>query len=265
MDQLKLLLMVSMVSTLLLMLSAEKIRPARQFPFYREWVWIGIGVMVFFVALANTWSLVVPKEWLRKHRLFDGEPSGVAGGIMVWYVFNTFITYWYHRFQHRFSVAWRMLHQVHHGVPRVDIPSALVAHPFDVIVSTTLSIVVTAFLLGLDARAVAIVSVFQFFITLFPHWNVRTPSWVGYFIQRPEEHILHHQRGIHAGDYSDWPLWDKVFGTYRAPLGEPVQIGFEKAGFAEHSRCSRLSTFNAAGYINRGRIEGTSRASSVSS
>ena len=34
--------------------------------------------------------------------LFDGEPLGVASGITVWYVFNTFITYWYHRFQHRF-------------------------------------------------------------------------------------------------------------------------------------------------------------------
>ena len=73
---------------------------------------------------------------------------GVAGGITIWYVFNTFITYWYHRFQHRFSIAWRMLHQVHHGVPRVDIPSALIAHPLDVIVSTTLSILVTAFYSG---------------------------------------------------------------------------------------------------------------------
>jgi multisubunit Na+/H+ antiporter MnhB subunit len=46
-----------MVSTLLVMLIAERIRPARQFRFYRGWIWIGIGVMVFFVALANTSSL----------------------------------------------------------------------------------------------------------------------------------------------------------------------------------------------------------------
>jgi sterol desaturase/sphingolipid hydroxylase (fatty acid hydroxylase superfamily) len=252
MDPLRIFLMFSLVATLLLMLIAERIWPARQFPFYRGWIWIGIGVIVFFVALANTWSLVVPKEWLREHRLFDGEPLGVAGGITVWYVFNTFVTYWYHRFQHRFSVPWRMLHQVHHGVPRVDIPSALMAHPFDVIVSTTLSILVTAFLLGLDPRAVAIASVCQFFITLFPHWNVRTPNWVGYFIQRPEEHILHHQREVHAGNYSDWPLWDKVFGTYRAPAEKPVQVGFERAGFAEHLKMLAFIDVNVAGYVNRG-------------
>lgn len=92
MDPLEIILICSMVGTLLLMLIAERIRPARQFPFYRGWIWIGIGVMVFFVALANTWSLVVPKEWLRQHRLFDGEPLGVVGGITVWYVFNTFVT-----------------------------------------------------------------------------------------------------------------------------------------------------------------------------
>jgi sterol desaturase/sphingolipid hydroxylase (fatty acid hydroxylase superfamily) len=265
MDPLKIILMLSMVVTLLLMLSAERNRPAREFPSYRGWIWIGVGVMVFFVGLANTWSLVVPKEWLREHRLLDGESWGVAAGITIWYVSNTFITYWYHRFQHRFSIAWRMLHQVHHGVPRVDIPSALIAHPLDVIVSTTLSILVTAFLLGLDPRAVAIVSVLQFFITLVPHWNVRTPNWVGYFIQRPEEHILHHQREVHAGNYSDWPLWDKVFGTYREPVEEPVQVSFERAGFTEQLKMLAFIDVNAIGYVNRGRIESTSSATSVSS
>ena len=70
-------------------------------------------------------------------------------------------------------------------------------------------------------------------MVLFVHWNVRTPKWVGYFIQRPEEHILHHQCGVHASNYSDWPLWDKVFGTYRRPVESPVEVGFERAGFAE--------------------------------
>lgn len=240
--------MLIMVSLLFLMLIAEKIRPARQFPFYPGWLWIGIIVMVSFVALANSWSLVVPKVWLRAHRLFDGESLGVWGGVTVWYVFNTFLTYWYHRFQHDVSVAWRMLHQVHHGVPRVDIPSALMAHPFDVIVSTTFSILVTAFLLGLDPRAVSIASVIQFFITLFPHWNVRTPKWVGYFVQRPEEHILHHQRGVHAGNYSDWPVWDKVFGTYRTPIDEPVQVGYDRAGFAEQVKMLVFIDINSPSY-----------------
>jgi len=168
MDPLKLLLMATMVATLTLMLMAERFRPARLFPVYRGWIWIGLGVMLVFVALANGWSLVISKDWLREHRLLHGEVLGTGGGIVVWYVFNTFVGYWYHRLQHRSSLAWRALHQVHHGVPRVDIPSALVAHPLDVIVSTTLSILVTAFLLGLDLRTVAIVNALQLFILCFP-------------------------------------------------------------------------------------------------
>lgn len=265
MDRVKIFLIVSTVSTLVLMLIAERIRPARQFPFYRGWIWIGVGVMVFFVALANAWSLVVPKEWLHEHRLVNGESLGVARGIVVWYVFNTFVTYWYHRLQHRSTVAWRLLHQVHHGVPRVDIPSALVAHPFDVIVSATLSILVTALLLGLHPRAVDIIGVLQFFIALFPHWNVRTPNWVGYFIQRPEEHILHHQRGVHAGNYSDWPVWDKVFGTYRLPVEERVQVGYERAGFWEQIKMLAFIDVNAEAYGNRASIESSADVSGVAS
>ena len=168
MDPLKLSLMAAMVATLTLMLMAERFRAARLFPVYRGWIWIGLGVMLVFVALANGWSLVISKDWLREHRLLHGEVLGTGGGIVVWYVFNTFVGYWYHRLQHRSSLAWRALHQVHHGVPRVDIPSALVAHPLDVIVSTTLSILVTAFLLGLDLRTVAIVNALQLFILCFP-------------------------------------------------------------------------------------------------
>jgi sterol desaturase/sphingolipid hydroxylase (fatty acid hydroxylase superfamily) len=264
MEPSKILLIASMVSPLLLMLTAERVWPARQFPAYRGWVWIGIGVMVFFIALANSWSLVVPKEWLHEHRLANGEFLGIGRGIALWYIFNTFVDYWYHRFQHRFSIAWRMLHQVHHGVPRVDIAGALIAHPFDVIVSTTLSILVTAFLLGLDPHAVAIVGVLQFFITLFPHWNVRTPHWVGYFIQRPEEHILHHQRGVHAGNYSDWPFWDKVFGTYRSPVDVPVQVGYERAGFWEQLKMLAFVDVSAVGYGNsRHSIDSSVSVSSV--
>jgi len=265
MNSLAILLMTVMLSTVVFMAVAERIWPARQFPSVRGWVWIGIGVMVLFFTVANIWSLVVPRTWLRDRRLLNGEPWGVAGGIAVWYVFNTFVTYWYHRFQHQFSFSWRMLHQLHHGVPRIDIPGALVAHPLDVIVSTTLSIFVTAFLLGLDPRAVAIVSVLQFFMALFVHWNVRTPKWVGYFIQRPEEHVLHHQRGVHAGNYSDWPLWDKVFGTYRQPVEGPVQIGYERARFAEQLKMLAFVDVNTTDYVNGGRIESSLSAGGASS
>ena len=45
---------------------------------------------------------------------------------------------------------------------------------------------------------------------------------LGYLIQRPESHAIHHARGVHAHNYADLPLWDIVFGTFRnAPAEAP--------------------------------------------
>ena len=56
--------------------------------------------------------------------------------------------------------------------------------------------------------------------------NVRTPQWVGYFLQRPESHSLHHARGVHQFNYSDLPLFDILFGTFRNPKDFADQNGF---------------------------------------
>ena len=45
-------------------------------------------------------------------------------------------------------------------------------------------------------------------------------------IARPESHSVHHQRGVHAFNYSDLPLWDMVFGTFRNPIEFNAECGF---------------------------------------
>jgi len=55
---------------------------------------------------------------------------------------------------------------------------------------------------------------------VFQHANLKTPRWVGYLVQRPESHAVHHERGVHAYNYSDLPLWDMVFGTFRNPAAD---------------------------------------------
>jgi len=56
---------------------------------------------------------------------------------------------------------------------------------------------VTVFLLGLDPLAAAIIGYVGAFYGLFQHWNVRTPRWLGYVIQRPEAHCHHHELNVH--------------------------------------------------------------------
>ncbi len=64
------------------------------------------------------------------------------------------------------------------------------------------------------------------FFSMFQHLNVRTPAWLGYVIERPESHMVHHAREVHALNYSDLPLWDMLFGTFRNPARFEGDVGF---------------------------------------
>ena len=61
---------------------------------------------------------------------------------------------------------------------------------------------------------------------MFQHWNVKTPRWLDYVIQRPEAHGLHHEMGVHARNSSDFPLWDILMGTFENPKTFDGDVGF---------------------------------------
>jgi sterol desaturase/sphingolipid hydroxylase (fatty acid hydroxylase superfamily) len=61
---------------------------------------------------------------------------------------------------------------------------------------------------------------------LIYHWNICTPHWLGYVIQRPESHCVHHERDRHTYNYSDLPLWDMLFGTFKNPRSTSFLCGF---------------------------------------
>jgi sterol desaturase/sphingolipid hydroxylase (fatty acid hydroxylase superfamily) len=79
---------------------------------------------------------------------------------------------------------------------------------------------------GVSAEAAIVVNVLATLYGLFQHANIKTPHWLGYFIQRPESHSAHHERGVHARNYSDLPLWDMIFGTFHNPKTFDGQVGF---------------------------------------
>jgi len=83
--------------------------------------------------------------------------------------------------------------------------------------------------LGLSPEAGAWAAAFIGFCGVFQHAQVRTPRWLGYLIQRPESHAIHHARNVHAFNYADLPLWDMVFGTFRN--GPAVGTPLPRQGF----------------------------------
>jgi sterol desaturase/sphingolipid hydroxylase (fatty acid hydroxylase superfamily) len=158
--------------------------------------------------------------------LLDGSGFGTWGGAAVGILVYEFGHYWYHRAAHAFDWLWRAGHQMHHSAESLDAFGALYQHPLDVFFFTTVASLVFYPLLGLTVEAGVISAFFLTFNAMFQHMSMKTPRWLGYLIQRPESHSVHHGKGIHRYNYSDLPLWDIVFGTFRNPEGFQREHGF---------------------------------------
>jgi sterol desaturase/sphingolipid hydroxylase (fatty acid hydroxylase superfamily) len=213
--------------TYLAMLAIEAKWPARHFPPRRGWRWLGFAFLVLIMSVGAMLPLLLPLEWMATHRWFDGTGLGVLGGSLVGWCVLSGVNFAYHRASHALPTLWRLSHQLHHSPQRIDISGSVLFHPVEMVMQVLLQLFVTVIVLGLDPLAAALTGVIAAFYGLFQHWNVRTPVWLGYLIQRPEAHCVHHRRGVHAFNYGDLPLWDLLFGSFRNPAAFKGDCGFD--------------------------------------
>lgn len=207
-----------------MMVLESRMSGGRDMPHIRRWRLIGLGALIVTLA-CNALSPLLIVPLLPDLVLIDLSRWGLGAAVPV-LILTTFFTYWSHRLQHRYDWLWRLGHQFHHSALRVDIASSMIFHPFDILVGTVMT-VLAAGLLKAGAEAAALAGALNFFIAPYQHWNVATPRWTGFVIQRPEAHMLHHQRDVHARNFGDLPVWDMVFGTFANPLRADVAVGFE--------------------------------------
>jgi len=183
---------------------------------------VTVAIFFFTGEVAAFWGNVFG-DW----HLFDGRALGLAGGAVTGVLVYELVHYWYHRAAHQWNWLWRAGHQVHHSAESLDAFGAFYLHPLDAAMFTTISSLVLFPLLGLSVEAGVVAALFLTFNAMFQHANVPTPHWLGYLIQRPESHNIHHARGIHRYNYSDLPLWDMLFGTFRNPRNvDGLECGF---------------------------------------
>ena len=211
--------------TFLVGLLLEPLLPGgRSFPQVKYWRLIGIGAFVVSAACYALLPYLFTPLLGPIHMLnLSGWGLWAAAPAVI---LTTFFTYWTHRIQHRFDILWRLGHQLHHGVARVDVASSAVFHPVDVAVQVVAALLAVG-LLGVSAQAAALAGSVGFFFAVFQHMNVRTPRWVGWAVQRPEAHCLHHERDVHARNFGDMTWWDMIFGTYQNPESFSGEVGFE--------------------------------------
>lgn len=207
-----------------LFLAADFSFCARRFRKPRFWRLRAFAVSAGIVAW-STWFALTLGGLLEGVSVFDFSglgPWGAPLGVLVY----EFGHYWYHRAAHRFDWLWRAGHQMHHSAESLDAFGAYWLHPIDAALFTAIQVLVLYPLLGLAPEAGALAALWLTFNALFQHANVRTPAWLGYVMQRPEAHLVHHGRGVHAWNYADLPLWDMVFGTFRNPAVIDAEAGF---------------------------------------
>ncbi len=209
----------------LIMMTIEAFLPGRLFPRVAYW-WLRALLFNAIQAAIIVATGYFFDGWLANHRLWNADVLGTLGGIAVGYFVHSFVYYWWHRARHESPWLWRWLHRFHHAPQRIEIITSFYKHPLEIVANSLLSSAVLYLGVGLSPRAVAGVFLVCGLAELFYHWNVSTPHWVGYLIQRPESHCLHHQEGVHRFNYGDLPLFDMLFGTFRNPLNWAARTGF---------------------------------------
>jgi len=168
--------------------------------------------------------------------------SGVLAG-MDWPAWATILVvvaildgfaYAAHVLLHTWPPAWRF-HRVHHSDPHVDVSTAFRQHPLETVWRHSFQ-TAGALLLGASPRAVAVYLSLSALNAQLEHahvpWPPRLERWARLLLVTPAMHRVHHSRLQHDTDtnYSNiFSLWDRVFGTFRAPRpGESIACGLDE-------------------------------------
>lgn len=206
---------------------AERLWPAAKLPRVEAW-WarillinaIQLGVLLL---AGQTWD-----RWMSGTSLFHVShySTDLVAAVVAYFV-SSFVYYWWHRFRHESQVFWKLCHQLHHSARRIEIVTSFYKHPVEILLNSVLSSAIVFPLLGCSIRAASYYTVLTAIAEYFYHWNIRTPRWLGYLIQRPESHRVHHQYRHHTNNFADLPIWDLIFKTFKNPKRVVDRCGFE--------------------------------------
>ncbi|MEO9964494.1 MAG: sterol desaturase family protein [Reichenbachiella sp.] len=208
-----------------LLIAWEEIFPARKLPKVKNWRIKGLTFFFTYFFVASYLPLFTD-PYLAEYQLMDLSQWGVIPSAIIGFVILETVQYAYHRLMHKYDFFWRNFHQVHHSAERLDCYGALFHSPLDMIGFTMVGSISFALIVGLSPYAITINIFVINFLAFFQHANIHTPRWVGYLVQRPESHSVHHGRNIHRYNYADLPLIDMIFGTFQNPESYTKATGF---------------------------------------
>ena len=164
-------------------------------------------------------------DWVRWQLPSEGI-LGVPAGIVVFYLFSTFIGYWQHRMMH-----WRWfwhLHKFHHAATEFNIITSFRTNPAEAFRVIPFAIPLF-FVKPPSAEMFAAFTVANQMLALLQHSELPwTLGWLGrWVIASPANHQIHHSIDEEHRDlnFSTCPLWDHMFGTWYNGSNRPSGYG----------------------------------------
>jgi sterol desaturase/sphingolipid hydroxylase (fatty acid hydroxylase superfamily) len=216
-----------LVAIALGMFAVERLWPANALPRVQNW-WGRILLVNVIQALILVLAGITWDRWMQGASLIqlrDRLPD-FPSALLTYFVL-TFIYYGWHRIRHESQFFWRLCHQLHHSPARIEVFTSFYKHPVEITLNSLLSSAIAYPLMGCSVAAAAQMTFLTAIAEFFYHWNIRTPRAVGYFIQRPESHRIHHQYRHHTQNFADLPIWDMLFGTFRNADQPVARCGFD--------------------------------------
>ena len=204
----------------------EVITPASSNDCDRRWLILASSLSIFqtLSTLLAGWFFT---DNIRAISLFNFGGANVIAQGAIGFTLTSFVAYWWHRAMHKSDFLWRTFHQLHHSPKRIESLTAFYLHPFDAIAATLLNGICCYTILGLNAYGCAISLLGAAIYNIFIHADLKTPYWLGYVIQRPEMHRVHHKHMVHKQNYG-LACFDLLFGTFENPKEYVTEVGFDK-------------------------------------
>jgi sterol desaturase/sphingolipid hydroxylase (fatty acid hydroxylase superfamily) len=235
----------------------DRIIPDQKLPRVKGW-WTTCIVINLFQLLAVLIATFTWEQWLQNTSYFTNVTSfhlrdhvnPFIGGVIA-YVLSTWLFYHWHRARHSVYILWIVFHQFHHSPKRIETITSFYKHPFEIVVDSQILAILVYAVLGLTPASSVWLSVFAAIAEAFYHMNIKTPQFIGYFLQRPEAHRCHHRmnkREHNVTNYSDIALWDMLGGTWENPAVMDEPTGF--SGNREEKRMDMLRFRDVLGFEN---------------
>jgi sterol desaturase/sphingolipid hydroxylase (fatty acid hydroxylase superfamily) len=155
------------------------------------------------------------------------EDWPIAAIVVATLLVRAFISFGTHFLNHKIPLLWRF-HRIHHLDTELDVSSTVRVHPIEFALSLVIGLPVVL-LVGLSPWVLIFYELLDVFVVLFSHSNLRIPRvvdrYLHYLIVTPDLHKVHHsayQPETDSNFSAVFPIWDVVFGTFRADTREPI-------------------------------------------